>query len=96
VFGDGPPVVLVHGTPGRSVLWRKVVPVLAERHAVHVFDLLGFGESERREDHRLRPRGDPDLANVRRRRREMPPVKEARLALLSRELDRLAAEGGDL
>ncbi len=37
-----------------------------------------------------------DLANVRRRRREMPLVKEARLALLSRELDRLAAEGGDL
>jgi predicted amidohydrolase len=39
---------------------------------------------------------DLDLANVRRRRREMPLVKEARLALLSRELDRLAAEGGDL
>jgi predicted amidohydrolase len=37
-----------------------------------------------------------DLGNVRRRRREMPLVKEARLALLSRELDRLAAEGGDL
>jgi predicted amidohydrolase len=37
-----------------------------------------------------------DLANVRRRRREMPLVKEARLALLSRELDRLADEGGDL
>jgi N-carbamoylputrescine amidase len=39
---------------------------------------------------------DLDLAGVRRRRREMPLVKEARLALLSRELDRLAAEGGDL
>jgi predicted amidohydrolase len=37
-----------------------------------------------------------DLGAVRRRRREMPLVKEARLALLSRELDRLAAEGGDL
>jgi predicted amidohydrolase len=37
-----------------------------------------------------------DLSAVRRRRREMPLVKEARLALLSRELDRLAAEGGDL
>ena len=37
-----------------------------------------------------------DLSAVRRRRREMPIVKEARLALLSRELDRLAAEGGDL
>jgi predicted amidohydrolase len=39
---------------------------------------------------------DLDLADVRRRRREMPLVKEARLALLSRELDRLASEGGDL
>ena len=37
-----------------------------------------------------------DLAGVRRRRREMPLVKEARLGLLSRELHRLAAEGGDL
>ena len=39
---------------------------------------------------------DLDLAAVRRRRREMPLVKEARLALLARELERLAAEGGDL
>jgi predicted amidohydrolase len=39
---------------------------------------------------------DLDLAAVRRRRREMPLVKEARLALLSREVERLAAEGGDL
>jgi predicted amidohydrolase len=39
---------------------------------------------------------DFDPADVRRRRREMPLVKEARLALLSREFERLAAEGGDL
>ena len=37
-----------------------------------------------------------DLSKVRRRRRDMPLVKEARLGLLSRELDRLVAEGGDL
>jgi predicted amidohydrolase len=37
-----------------------------------------------------------DLTAVRRRRREYPLIKEARLALLSRELERLAAEGGDL
>ena len=49
------------------------------------------------------PRDEPafitaevDLAAVRRRRREYPLIKEARLALLSRELDRLASEGGDL
>src|SRR5918992_4464464 len=39
---------------------------------------------------------DIDLGNVRRRRREVPLVKEARLALLGRELNRLAEEGGDL
>ena len=39
---------------------------------------------------------DLDLAAVRRARREMPLVKEARLGLLSREIERLAAEGGDL
>lgn len=39
---------------------------------------------------------DIDLGNVRRRRREVPLVKEARLALLAKELNRLAEEGGDL
>ena len=37
-----------------------------------------------------------DLLNVRRRRREMPLVKEARLALLAREVERLSEEGGDV
>jgi predicted amidohydrolase len=37
-----------------------------------------------------------DLELVRRRRREMPLVKEARLALIAREIERLSAEGGDL
>ena len=37
-----------------------------------------------------------DLEQVRRRRREMPLVKEARLALINREIERLASEGGDL
>jgi pimeloyl-ACP methyl ester carboxylesterase len=50
VFGEGPPVVLVHGTPSRSYLWRNVVPALAESHAVYVYDLLGFGDSERKKD----------------------------------------------
>jgi len=37
---------------------------------------------------------DIDLGDV--RRREVSLVKEARLALLARELNRLAEEGGDL
>ncbi|QIN81541.1 alpha/beta fold hydrolase [Rubrobacter tropicus] len=49
VFGEGSPVVLVHGTPSRSHIWRGVVSRLAERHAVYVYDLPGFGKSERHE-----------------------------------------------
>lgn len=49
VFGEGSPVVLVHGTPSFSFLWRNVVPALAERHAVYVYDLVGFGASDRYE-----------------------------------------------
>ena len=46
-FGEGPPVVLVHGTPSRAFVWRHVAGALACSHTVYVFDLLGFGESER-------------------------------------------------
>ncbi|MCO1661099.1 nitrilase-related carbon-nitrogen hydrolase [Pseudonocardia humida] len=39
---------------------------------------------------------DIDLAEVRRRRRGIPLVREARLGMLRREIDRLLDEGGDL
>jgi predicted amidohydrolase len=62
----------------------------------HVFAPGGelVGEAPRDEPALLRV--DIDLDAVRRVRREMPLVKEARLALLSRELERLVADGGDL
>ena len=50
VFGQGPPIVLVHGTPFSSYVWRNVVPALAEANTVYTFDLLGYGSSEKRED----------------------------------------------
>jgi len=62
----------------------------------HVYDPWGELVAEAPGGEEAFITADLDLANVRRRRREMPLVKEARLALLSRELDRLAAEGGDL
>ncbi|GAA2455283.1 alpha/beta hydrolase [Actinomadura vinacea] len=55
VFGDGPPVVLVHGSPAWSFLWRDVVPELAREHTVHVWDLLGYGGS------RLAPGFEPSI-----------------------------------
>ena len=39
---------------------------------------------------------DIDLVDVRRRRRQVPLVREARLGLLQREIARLIDEGGDL
>ena len=47
-LGKGPPVVLVHGTPWSSWTWRAIAPRLAERFTVYVFDLLGFGASDKR------------------------------------------------
>jgi pimeloyl-ACP methyl ester carboxylesterase len=44
-FGEGPP--LVHGTPFSSYVWRKVAPALAQTSSVYVFDLLGYGSSEK-------------------------------------------------
>ena len=47
-FGQGEPIVLIHGTPSSSYIWRNVVPTLVEAgHRVHLFDLLGYGASER-------------------------------------------------
>ena len=46
--GQGAPVVLVHGVPTSSFLYRKVVPVLAEQGLRPVaFDLPGLGLAER-------------------------------------------------
>jgi pimeloyl-ACP methyl ester carboxylesterase len=46
-FGSGPPVVLLHGTPFSSVVWRGVVRALASGHEVFVWDMLGYGSSEK-------------------------------------------------
>ncbi len=46
--GDGPPVVVVHGTPWSSYNWRHVITALSARYTVYYFDLLGYGESEKR------------------------------------------------
>ena len=51
IHGDGEPLVLIHGTPFFSHIWRRVLPVLVDSgYRVHVYDLLGFGNSERPRD----------------------------------------------
>lgn len=48
VYGTGDPVLLIHGTPSSSLIWRNIVPDLtAAGYKVHLFDLLGYGCSER-------------------------------------------------
>jgi len=48
VHGEGTPVVLLHGTPSSSYIWRNILPSLVGAgYKVHVFDLLGYGLSER-------------------------------------------------
>jgi len=43
--GSGFPVMLIHGIPTNSGMWRKVIPVLAERFRVIAPDLLNYGRS---------------------------------------------------
>ena len=47
-LGSGHPLVLVHGTPFSSQVWRRIAPWLARHRTVYFFDLLGYGESEKR------------------------------------------------
>jgi pimeloyl-ACP methyl ester carboxylesterase len=47
-FGKGEPVVLVHGTPFSSFVWRSITRELARSREVFVYDLLGYGQSEKR------------------------------------------------
>ncbi|MEU6675088.1 alpha/beta hydrolase [Streptomyces sp. NPDC046925] len=48
-FGEGDPVVLLHGSPFSSYIWRDMAPALARTRKVYVWDLLGFGQSEQRQ-----------------------------------------------
>jgi 2-hydroxymuconate-semialdehyde hydrolase len=45
--GAGEPIVLLHGFPTSSHLWKGVVPLLPDGHRIVVVDLLGFGRSDR-------------------------------------------------
>ncbi|CAL9665541.1 alpha/beta fold hydrolase [Streptomyces sp. enrichment culture] len=44
---DGRPLVLLHGTPFSSYVWRAVARSLARDHLVFVWDMPGYGLSEK-------------------------------------------------
>lgn len=44
---DAPAIVLLHGTPASSHMYRNLIPALADRYRVIAPDYPGFGHSER-------------------------------------------------
>ncbi|WP_245827824.1 alpha/beta fold hydrolase [Sinomonas mesophila] len=50
-FGQGPALVLLHGTPWSSALWRPVADALADRFTVYLWDMPGYGASSKDPEH---------------------------------------------
>ncbi|MCW8985000.1 MAG: alpha/beta fold hydrolase, partial [Thermoanaerobaculales bacterium] len=52
--GEGPPILLQHGNPTWSFLWRKVIRILArERVRIIAPDLVGLGLSSKPRDPKI-------------------------------------------
>lgn len=47
VSGDGPPVVVVHGTPWSSFNLRHLIKALSQDFTVYYYDLIGYGQSDK-------------------------------------------------
>src|SRR5688572_31309457 len=66
--GRGRPVLMVHGNPTWSYLYRKMIPLLAQRGFRSIApDLIGFGSSDKHRkpsDHSLRQHSDDVRALV--------------------------------
>ena len=45
--GNKAPILLLHGQPTWSYLWRNVIPLLEQDHRVIALDLIGFGKSDK-------------------------------------------------
>jgi haloacetate dehalogenase len=53
-YGKGPPILMVHGFPRTSLMWRFLAPMLAAQHTVICVDLRAYGRSgtpESADDH---------------------------------------------
>ncbi|MEQ8955618.1 MAG: haloalkane dehalogenase, partial [Gammaproteobacteria bacterium] len=49
-MGEGDPIVLQHGNPTSSYLWRNILPQLVDQGRCIAIDLIGMGDSEKLED----------------------------------------------
>jgi len=54
-YGKGQPVVLVHGTPFSSYVWRNIARELARSYQLFAYDLLAHGQSEKRAGQHVSP-----------------------------------------
>lgn len=80
-LGSGSPVLLLHGWPTSSFLWRRVMTPIARSNRVIALDLPGFGASDKPVDGRY----------------DFPDFERAIDTLLATlEIDRLALAGHDL
>ena len=50
-FGSGPPLVFCHGTPWSAVLWAPFAQALSADFRVHLWDMPGYGQSSKEDDH---------------------------------------------
>lgn len=83
--GDGPLIILVHGTPTWSMEWRHVINALRPQFRVLAVDHLGFGLSERPKGVAYTPEArDPALR---------PQINQAECRLLRRSLCHAAEPG---
>ncbi|UJP10497.1 alpha/beta hydrolase [Microbacterium sp. KUDC0406] len=52
-MGEGPPLVLLHGTPWSSALWRPYAAALASHFTVYLWDMPGYGRSSKAAEHHV-------------------------------------------
>jgi pimeloyl-ACP methyl ester carboxylesterase len=46
-LGQGPALVLLHGTPWSSALWEPIAEALSDRFTVYLWDMPGYGSSSK-------------------------------------------------
>ena len=57
VLGEGPPLLLLHGFDSSHLEFRRLAPLLADRHRLLIPDLYGFGFCPRPSDGSYTPAG---------------------------------------
>lgn len=50
-LGHGPALVLLHGTPWSSALWRPIAEALSQQFTVYLWDMPGYGASSKDASH---------------------------------------------